>query len=491
MGQPDLWSGYDATRFYDEMLAADHTPRDGCDGVMRYLRSLGPELVERQAAADLAIRSMGVSFAVYSDGQNIDRAWPFDVVPRVISTREWDRVSRGLIQRLEALNLFIDDLYHDAKVIADGVFSQELLDDSVNFRPECVGVDPPKGAWAHICGSDLVRDADGTLYVLEDNLRVPSGVAYMLENRQVTKRVFADLFRDHDIHPVDEYTTRLRDMLAGLSPRPGQTPVIVVLTPGVLNSAYFEHAFLAQQTGAHLVEGVDLFVEDDMVFMRTVGGPIRVDVIYRRVDDLFLDPEVFRPDSTLGVAGLLRAWRAGNVGIANAPGSGVADDKVVYSYVPDLIRYYLGEEPIIPNVPTFLCVDEGQRAHVLAHLEDLVVKPANESGGYGIYVGSVATIEETADVRRRIEADPRNYVAQPILRLSTAPTLCDCQVAPRHVDLRPFILSGEQPYVTNGGLTRVALREGSLVVNSSQGGGSKDTWILDPEVARLLEPAAS
>jgi uncharacterized circularly permuted ATP-grasp superfamily protein len=307
----------------------------------------------------------------------------------------------------------------------------------------------------------------------------------------VTKRVFADLFRDHDIHPVDEYTTRLRDMLAGLSPRPGQTPVIAVLTPGVLNSAYFEHAFLAQQMGAHLVEGVDLFVDDDMVFMRTVGGPIRVDVIYRRVDDLFLDPEVFRPDSTLGVAGLMRAWRAGNVGIANAPGAGVADDKVVYSYVPELIRYYLGEEPIIPNVPTFVCDDDAQRSHVLAHLSDLVVKPANESGGYGIYVGSAATIEETADVRRRVEADPRNYVAQPILRLSTAPTLCNGTVAPRHVDLRPFILSGDQPYVTNGGLTRVALREGSLVVNSSQGGGSKDTWILDPEVARLLEPAAS
>ena len=490
MGEPDLWSTYDATHFYDEMLSADHTPRTGCDGVMQYLHALGPELTDRQEAAELAIRTMGVSFTVYSDGENIDRAWPFDVIPRVISTTEWAHISRGLIQRLKALNLFIDDLYHDAKVIADGVFSQELLDDSVNFRPECIGVDPPTRTWAHICGSDLVRGADGTVYVLEDNLRVPSGVAYMLENRQVTKRVFADLFRDLDIHPIDEYTTRLRDMLAGLSPRPGQTPVIAVLTPGVLNSAYFEHAFLAQQMGAHLVEGVDLVVEDDMVFMRTVGGPIRVDVIYRRVDDLFLDPEVFRPDSTLGVAGLMRAWRAGNVGIANAPGAGVADDKVVYSYVPELIRYYLGEEPIIPNVSTFVCDDDEQRARVLADLTQLVVKPANESGGYGVYIGSAATAEETEEVRRRVEADPRNYVAQPILRLSTAPMLCDGQVAPRHVDLRPFILSGEQPYVTNGGLTRVARREGSLVVNSSQGGGSKDTWIVDPEVARLLEPTA-
>jgi uncharacterized circularly permuted ATP-grasp superfamily protein len=327
------------------------------------------------------------------------------------------------------------------------------------------------------------------MYVLEDNLRVPSGVSYMLENRQITKRVFADLFRDLDIHPVDSYPNRLQELLTSLSPRQGETPCVVVLTPGIFNSAYFEHAFLAQQMGAHLVEGADLYVDDhDCLQMRTVGGPVRVDVVYRRVDDLFLDPEVFRPDSALGVPGMMRAWRAGNVAIANAPGCGVADDKVVYAFVPDMIRYYLGEEPKIENVPTFLCFDDAQRSHVLAHLDDLVVKPANESGGYGVFVGPAATQAEKDEVRRRILADPRNYVAQPTLRLSTAPTLCDGKVAPRHLDLRPFVLSGERPYVTQGGLTRVALREGSLVVNSSQGGGSKDTWIVDPTVRPPSRP---
>lgn len=479
----DPWRAYDATRHWDEMLAPDG-PRAGCDGVMELLRALGPGLVERQTAAELAIRAMGISFTVYAEGANIDRAWPFDVIPRVISTQEWSRIAAGLTQRLVALNLFIDDVYGDQKAIRNGVVPAELVGASTNLRPECRGVRPPQATWAHICGSDLVRDADGTMYVLEDNLRVPSGVSYMLENRQVTKRIFADLFRDLDIHPVDAYPTRLRELLGSLSPRPGEPPVIVVLTPGVHNSAYFEHAFLAQQLGAHLVEGSDLVVEDDVVHMRTVGGLVRVDVVYRRVDDLFLDPEAFHPDSVLGVAGLMRAWHAGNVAIANAPGAGVADDKVLYAYVPALIRYYLGEEPLVPNVETFVCFDERQRRHVLERLDHLVVKPANESGGYGIFVGSAATAEEKDEVRRRVEADPRNYVAQPILALSTAPTLCDGVVAPRHVDLRPFVLSGEHPYVTNGGLTRVARKEGSLIVNSSQGGGSKDTWIVDPEVAR-------
>jgi uncharacterized circularly permuted ATP-grasp superfamily protein len=331
-----------------------------------------------------------------------------------------------------------------------------------------------------------VRDTDGTFYVLEDNLRVPSGVSYMLENRQVTKRVFADLFRNLDIHPVDSYPNKLYELLASLSPRPGDTPCIAVLTPGVYNSAYFEHAFLAQQMGAHLVEGIDLHVgDDDCVYLHTIDGLARVDVIYRRVDDLFLDPECFRPDSALGVPGLMRAWRAGNVGLANAPGSGVADDKAVYAYVPALIRYYLGEEPKIANVPTFLCNDDTQRQHVLANLDRLVVKPANESGGYGVFVGSRASEAEKEEVRARVEADPRNYVAQPIVTLSTSPTLCDGDIVPRHLDLRPFILSGERPYVTQGGLTRVALIEGSLVVNSSQGGGSKDTWVLDPTVTPI------
>ncbi len=481
-GKPTMWDAYESPGCWDELLV-DRQARYACDGVVRYLGLLGDELAGRQAAAELAIRSMGITFTVYSQSANIDQAWPFDVIPRVISTQEWAQISVGLIQRLTALNLFIDDLYGDAKVVADGIFPDEVLSSSVNYLPQCKGIHPPQGVWAHICGSDLVRDADGTMYVLEDNLRVPSGVSYMLENRQVTKRVFADLFRDLDIHPVDDYPNKLAGLLAALSPHPGEAPVIAVLTPGIFNSAYFEHAFLAQQMGAHLVEGKDLVVEpDDCVYMRTIAGLVRVDVIYRRVDDIFLDPEEFRPDSLVGVRGLMRAWRAGNVAIANAPGAGVADDKVVYSYVPALIRYYLGEEPKIPNVPTWLCHRPEDRSHVLAHLDEMVVKPANGSGGNGVFVGSMATKVAKEEMRRRVEAHPRDYIAQPIVRLSTSPTLSNGRIVPRHLDLRPFILSGDQPYVTEGGLTRVALKEGSLVVNSSQGGGSKDTWVIDPSV---------
>jgi uncharacterized circularly permuted ATP-grasp superfamily protein len=479
---PQTWEGYTSPGCWDEMLDGG-SPRAACEGVYRYLATLGADLHERQKAAELAITAMGITFTVYSEAGNIDRAWPFDVIPRVISTQEWTQISAGLVQRIVALNLFIQDVYGARKIVKDGVFPAELLAESVNFREACVGAHPAHGTWAHICGSDLVRDADGTMYVLEDNLRVPSGVSYMLENRQITKRVFADLFRDLDIHPVDSYPNRLQDLLASLTPRPGETPTVAVLTPGIFNSAYFEHAFLAQQMGAHLVEGADLYVDDDdCVQMRTIGGPMRVDVIYRRVDDLFLDPEVFRADSALGVPGIIRAWRAGNVAIANAPGAGVADDKVVYAFVPEMIRYYLGEDPKIENVPTLLCTDDKQRNHVLGNLDTHVVKPANESGGYGVFVGSAATQAEKDEVRRRVLADPRNYIAQPILKLSTAPTICEGRIAPRHLDLRPFVLAGERPYVTQGGLTRVALREGSLVVNSSQGGGSKDTWIVDPTV---------
>jgi uncharacterized circularly permuted ATP-grasp superfamily protein len=478
------WARYSSPGCWDELIDEQGRPRDACDGVVRYLSSLSrDELLERQHLAELTIQAMGITFTVYSDAGNIDRAWPFDVIPRVISTQEWSRISEGLVQRLVALNLFIGDLYGDARVIADGVFPAEVLAESVNFRPACVGVKPPQGVWAHICGSDLVRGSDGTMYVLEDNLRVPSGVSYMLENRQITKRVFADLFRDLDIHPVDSYPNKLYELLASLSPRPGDAPTIAVLTPGVHNSAYFEHAFLAQQMGAHLAEGTDLYVDDDdIVHLRTIEGLSRVDVVYRRIDDLFLDPEAFHKDSVLGVPGLMRAWRAGNVALVNAPGAGVADDKVVYAFVPDLIRYYLGEEPKIENVPTYLCMDDKQRSHVLANLDSMVVKPANESGGYGVYVGSQATAADKEEIRRKVEADPRNWIGQPIIQLSTAPTLADGEVVPRHLDLRPFILSGDRPYVTQGGLTRVALRAGSLVVNSSQGGGSKDTWIIDPTV---------
>ncbi len=478
-----MWEDYASAGCWDEMLVGGR-PRDACGGVMRYLRSLGGELLERQQAAERAIRTMGITFTVYSDAGDIDRAWPFDVIPRVISTQEWAGITSGLVQRLTAINLFIDDLYGAAKIVKDGVVPAELIHSSANFRKQCAGVQPHLGLWAHICGSDLVRDADGTMYVLEDNLRIPSGVSYMLENRQVTKRAFANLFRNLDIRPVDDYPAKLRGLLSSLSPRRGEPPTTVVLTPGIFNSAYFEHAYLAQQMGAHLVEGHDLVVDvDDCVYLSTISGPVRVDVVYRRVDDVFLDPEVFRPDSVVGVPGLVRAWRAGNVAIVNAPGAGIADDKVIYAYVPRIIGYYLGEDPVIPNVLTYVCADDAQRGHVLVNLDELVVKPANESGGYGVFVGTEATASEKDEMRCRIIADPRNYIAQPILCLSTAPTLRAGRVVPRHLDLRAFVLSGERPYVTEGGLTRVALDDGSLVVNSSRGGGSKDTWVLDPTVA--------
>lgn len=470
----------------DELLHDDGTPRPAARALMELIGSLGTdELVERQQIAELDILTMGITFTVYSDGANIDRAWPFDIVPRVISGREWSMIEQGLVQRLVALNRFIDDLYNDQQVIADGVFPADLLEESVNYRPQCRGVRPPFGVWAHISGSDLVRGGDGTMYVLEDNLRVPSGVSYVLENRAVAKRAFAELFARQSIRPVDAYTDELNKLLTSLAPEGTGNPQIAVLTPGVFNSAYFEHSFLAQRMGAELVEGADLVVgDDDCVYMRTITGLERVHVIYRRIDDLFLDPEVFNPDSMLGVPGLMRAWKAGNVGIANAPGAGVADDKVVYAWVPDLIRYYLGEEPLIPNVPTYRCMYDEERRFVIDNIGELVLKPANESGGYGIVIGDRATPTQLAAAVEAIERDPRNWVAQPILSLSTTPTLIDGSIEPRHVDLRPFILTGEHSYVTAGGLTRVALPKGSLVVNSSQGGGSKDTWIVD------LHPAA-
>jgi len=470
-----------ATGAWDELLDADGQPRPAAATLVQQLRELGlAELQERQDLAELDILAMGITFTVYSDGRGIDRAWPFDILPRVIAADEWRRIERGLVQRLTAINRFIDDIYHDQRIIADGVFPAELLEHSVNFRRECMGVSPKFGVWAHISGSDLVRDADGTMYVLEDNLRVPSGVSYVLENRAISKRAFADIFARQSILPVDAYTDELNRMLASLAPDGIDDPTIAVLTPGIFNSAYFEHSFLAQRTGAALVEGADLVVgDDDCVYMRTIGGLERVHVIYRRVDDLFIDPEVFRPDSTLGVAGLMRAWRAGNVAIANAPGAGVADDKVVYAWVPEIIRYYLREEPLLPNVPTYRCVYPDERQYVIDHIAELVVKPANESGGAGLLIGDRASRDELDAHIALIEADPRNWVAQPILSLSTVPTLCDGEIQPRHVDLRPFILSGRTSYVSAGGLTRVALRSGSLVVNSSQGGGSKDTWIVE------------
>jgi uncharacterized circularly permuted ATP-grasp superfamily protein len=476
------WQRYRCEKFYDELFEAPGKPRRAARRLADYLDDLtDAELSDRRIAADLAIKVQGITFTVYSEGKNVDRAWPFDLIPRVIPRTEWERTEKGLKQRVRALNHFIQDVYGPQKIIKDKVFPAELLEDSVNFRPQCVGVKPAHGIWAHICGSDLVRDGDGTLYVLEDNLRVPSGVSYMMENRAVTKRVFPELFETTTILPVDDYPAQLYDMLAEMSPRKGDQPTIVLLTPGIYNSAYFEHCYLAQQMGIELVEGSDLTVgDDDCVYMRTIHGPQRVDVIYRRIDDDFLDPEVFNPESVLGCKGLMRAWIKGKVALANAPGAGVADDKVVYAFVPHMIKYYLGEDAILPNVPSFLCMDDKQRRHVLSRLHELVVKPANESGGYGMLIGPRASEKEREKFRELIKANPRNYMAQPTLSLSTGPTLTDGDVEPRHLDLRPFILSRkDHPYVTTGGLTRVALVKGSLVVNSSQGGGSKDTWVVD------------
>ncbi len=487
MRTPRRYAALKLRGHFDELVspaaAGDHVTRNLLDFLLRLTPA---ELAQRRDAAELAIRSMGITFTIYSEGSAIDRSWPFDIVPRVILLDEWRQITAGLKQRVGALNQFIDDIYGEQAIVRDGVFPAWVLEKSVNFREQCVGMKPPHGVWAHICGSDLVRGKDGTVYVLEDNLRVPSGVSYMLENRAVMKRMFPDLFEHLDIQPVDEYPTQLYETLAALSPSGRSKPTIAVLTPGIYNSAYFEHSYLAQQMGVELVEGADLFVDaDNTVHMNTVEGPQRVDVIYRRVDDLFLDPEAFRPDSALGVPGLMRAWRAGKVALANAPGAGVADDKVVYAFVPDIIRYYSGEEPILANVPTWQCANPEHCAYVLDHLDELVVKPANESGGYGLLIGPHASNTQRKATAASIRKDPRNWVAQPCLNLSTTPTLIsppggDCYLSARHVDLRPFILSSNQQFVTTGGLTRVALREGSLVVNSSQGGGSKDTWIVDP-----------
>ena len=477
------WKSYDPGEFYDELISTPGYARAPARNLTAWLRSQSDEdLQARKLDAELAIIDKGVTFTVYSDGENIDRAWPFDIIPRVMPIREWRNIEAGLKQRLQAINLFIDDLYHEQKIIGDGVIPASLIAESKGFRKECIGIKPAHQVWAHICGSDLVRDSHGTVYVLEDNLRVPSGVSYMIENREVTKRILPELFENNTILPVDNYPDKLLEMLLSISPSRRKHPEVAVLTPGIYNSAYFEHAFLARSMGAELVEGGDLMVDkDDYVYMKTINGLARVDVIYRRIDDLFLDPEVFLPESALGVPGLMRAWRKGNVALANAPGCGVADDKVVYSYVPDIIRYYLDEDALLPNVPTYRCNDTKECEHVLANLASMVVKPANESGGYGMLVGPQSTAREREEFRRLISSNPRNYIGQPALRLSTAPTLCDHTVEPRHLDLRPFILQGAETYVTAGGLTRVAMKSGSLVVNSSQGGGSKDTWIVDNE----------
>jgi uncharacterized circularly permuted ATP-grasp superfamily protein len=470
---------YQPAGFFDETFAPDGRPRTGCQAMVTRLQDLTEgELDRLQKSADAAMLQMGITFQVYGDEQTNERIFPFDILPRLIRFEEWRRVERGLQQRIKALNLFLDDVYNGQEILHAGKLPRELIDTATSLRTQCRGLKPPKGIWCHITGTDLVRDSDGTIYVLEDNLRVPSGVSYVLENRAIMKRVFPKIFEGFQIASVEDYPERLLATLQYVASDHADDPTIVVLTPGVYNSAYFEHSFLAHEMGVELVQGSDLVVQDRVCYMRTTRGLRRVDVIYRRIDDDFLDPLAFRPDSVLGVPGLMEAYRAGNVTLANAPGNGLADDKAVYAYVPEIIRFYLGEDPILPNVPTYVCNDPEQLEWVLAHLGELVVKPTNESGGYGLLIGPRAGEEQIETFRALLKEDPRNYIAQPTLALSTVPTLIGESVEPRHVDLRPFILHGEQTWILPGGLTRVALKKDSLIVNSSQGGGSKDTWVL-------------
>lgn len=483
------FSTYEMDDFYDEMFTAPGLPRPRAQPLASRLQLLSEgELQRRQKAADLALLNMGITFNVYGHEAGTEKIWPFDILPRIIDGAEWDRIERGLKQRIAALNLFINDVYHERKIVRDGVIPEWLIQSGKCYLKACSGLNPPGGVWCHITGTDLVRDSDGCMYVLEDNLRCPSGVSYVLENREVMKRTFPQVFAGLPILPVEDYPEQLLKMLQFIAPQGAHQPNVVVLTPGIYNSAYFEHCFLAQKMGVELVQGSDLVVSDGYVWMRTTRGLERVDVIYRRIDDDFLDPLTFRPDSALGVPGLIDVYRAGRVALANAPGTGIADDKAVYAYVPQIIRYYLKEDIILPNVPTYVCGEPKQCAHVLANLDKLVVKPTNESGGYGILLGPRSSATERDKCRDLIRANPRNYVAQPMLSLSRVPTIVGDHLEGRHVDLRPYILYGENIYVLPGGLTRVALNKGSLVVNSSQGGGSKDTWVLHRS-AQLAVPA--
>ncbi|HEY9865994.1 MAG TPA: circularly permuted type 2 ATP-grasp protein [Candidatus Obscuribacterales bacterium] len=470
---------YDPGEFYDELFVAKGQPRPYAVPLIDRINSLSPgDLEIRQEAAKTAMMKLGATFNVYNDSQGTERILPFDLIPRIVSASEWSYLERGLKQRIHALNLFIDDIYGEQKIVKDGIIPEELILSSKGFLKACIGLKPPKNIWCHITGTDLVRDREGKWYVLEDNLRCPSGVSYVLENRRVMKSTFPQLFAKLGIQPVDEYPSHLLDTLLNLVGDHINNPTVVVLTPGMYNSAYFEHSFLAQQMGVELVEGRDLVVSDGYVQMRTTKGLQRVDVIYRRIDDTFIDPLVFNPESMLGVPGLTEVYRNGRVALANALGTGIADDKVIYAYVPQMTQYYLGEEQILSNVPTYLCWEPKQLEYVLNHLDELVVKAANEAGGYGMLVGTQSTELERQEFAEKIKANPRNYIAQPTLSLSRVPTLLGDTFEGCHVDLRPYILYGENIYVHPGGLTRVAMKKGSLVVNSSQGGGSKDTWVL-------------
>ena len=479
---PKLFDGYSAhPTAWDELFGRAGDPHPHCSTLVERLgRLLASDFQAKRTNADLAFVNQGITFSVYADRRGVEKIFPFDLIPRPIPASEWQTLEAGLVQRLTALNLFLDDVYHGQRILKEGVIPADLVLGSKGFRKEMVGFKPPGGVYVHICGTDLIRDADGRFLVLEDNGRTPSGVSYVLENRAVMKKVFPHLFHDCRVRRVEDYPQRLREALASVAPAGAASPpCVVVLSPGPYNSAYFEHSFLARHMGVELVLGPDLFVHDDIVYLKTTRGPQRVDVIYRRLDDDFLDPEAFRPDSLLGVPGLFRAYRAGNVTLANAVGTGVADDKAVYPYVEEMIRFYLSEEPVLRNVPTYICARPDDLRYTLDNLKDLVVKAVNESGGYGMLMGPTGTAAQRAEFAAKVKENPRNYVAQPVVTLSTCPTWVDDGPAPRHVDLRPYIVTGKTTWVLPGGLTRTALTKGSLVVNSSQGGGSKDTWVME------------
>lgn len=475
----ETFKTYNPGDFYDELIEADGSPRPGAQLLVDKIDSL-PEgdLIMRQKAAEALLLKMGATFNVYGREEGTEKILPFDIIPRIVSAKDWQQIENGLKQRIFALNEFIQDVYNDKKIFKDNIVPKDLIYSSRTYRRECEGFTPPKRIWCHITGTDLVRDRDGRFFVLEDNMRCPSGVSYVLENRQVLKRTFPQVFEASQVRPVDDYPAKLFETLEYLVPDQVRSPAVGVLTPGIYNSAYFEHSFLSQQMGVELVEGQDLVVKDGFVHMLTTKGLKRVDVLYRRIDDDFIDPEVFRPDSLLGVKGLMGVYKRGRIAMANAPGTGIADDKAVYAYVPKIIKYYTDSDPILPNVPTYVCSEEEDRAYVVENLDKLVVKAANESGGYGMLVGPHATVEQRAAFAEKIKQEPRNYIAQPTISLSRVPTIVGDRIEGRHVDLRPYVLFGEEIYVQPGGLTRVALTKGSLVVNSSQGGGSKDTWVL-------------
>ncbi len=478
-GGIDLLAQYDAGGFYDELLGAEDAHSQATQAIRRQLATFPiDELRRRSEDAEREFQNLGITFLILTDNQAIDRILPFDVLPRVITAPEWEQLNAGVIQRAAVLNHFLHDIYHDQKALKDGIIPAELVTGNVNFVERMVGVDLPFGNYAQILGVDLVRDAEGTFRVLEDNCRCPSGVSYVVENRHMMERAFPDLIEGVNVRRVSNYGAKLLEAMCEIAPETDDEPQIVLLSPGTYNSAYFEHVFLAREMGVPLVEGGDLLVEDDRVYMQTTQGLTRVHGIYRRIGDDFLDPRAFRPDSMLGVAGIMEAYTKGNVALANAVGTGVADDKAVYAYLPRLTKYYLDEEPIIQNVPTHICREPEGLAYTLDHLDELVVKPVGESGGYGITIGPRASKAELTACRTALKSDPENYISQPMVSLSVCPTLTETGIGPRHVDLRPFAITGKDTWVLPGGLTRVALREGALIVNSSQGGGTKDTWVL-------------